>query len=166
MTIFDWTELLVTEMGDILLRSVWNSLAMGVISFILAGIALSFNHYNWRRVKVLTGMTFVSLISWILLKILILGKAGFEGAALTSTAFSVLLALFVSIGLLIAGIISDMSPNPVVRLKELLIRYLRMTAQNIENTITDSEKIRAEKEIKIAEQAVEIISTMAKINPS
>lgn len=166
LTIFDWMELIVVDIGQILTMSAWNSIAMGAVTFVLASVALFFNHYNWKRVRVLCSMTILGLVGWVILKILILGRAGFEEDTLT-TAFSITLSLFICVGFVLAGLISDITPNPVTRIKVHVVELLRKLATRIEATIVDIAEIRQIRENKIAETVVETIaSTMAKTNPS
>lgn len=153
MTVFDWAENVVFESYR-LLSNPWYSVLMGALAFLVALVALAFNHYDWKRANVLTGMTVVYTLGWCVIKSLLMESEAMRGLSFTNTVYTLLLSAFLVAGFYLAGFISASKRNPVLLFKKYSIEFLRKFADDIEKSLLTSDVATKEKK---QEEAVEYV---------
>lgn len=142
MTIFDWLEAVTNQMWAILLENIWHSVIMGGTAILVAGTALLFNHYDWKRARILSMMTLLGLVGMHILGRVVFGQELNNGMGLKSTAMSFLIGLFLIVGYYLAGWISSLRPNPVVQLKMNVAKRLSMLALFLETSAMESHTVK------------------------
>lgn len=162
MTVFDWMESVVFESYR-LLSNPWYSISMGALSILIASVALAFNHYNWKRAHILTAMTTVYTVGWYIIKLLLMESEAVRGLSFTNTVYTILLSVFLVAGFYLAGFISSLKENPILKFKLYLILYLRKWSDQIEKTLqTDKAIINEKKQEAAIEYVKQVITENAK----
>jgi hypothetical protein len=160
MTIFDWLEAVTDQMFSILLDSIWNSMLMGGTTVLVAGVALLFNHYDWKRARILSTMTLIGLIGMHTLARVIFGSEVNSGMGLKSTAMTFLMGIFLIFGYYLAGWISSLRPNPVIKLKMNTAKRLILIAGFLETSAMDSTPVKkVGKEVEALAYVTNVINT-------
>lgn len=148
MSIFDWLESVTNLMFSILLESIWNSVLMGGTTILVAGVAVLFNHYDWKRARILSLMTFIGLIGMHIVARVIFGSEVNSGMGLKTTAMTFLMGIFLIFGYYLAGWISSLRPNPIVKMKLNAAKRLTVLAAFLEASAMSASVVKkAEQEV-------------------
>lgn len=150
-------QLVALAIKDILSKPV-NSLLMGLLAGFVVIMRLVAEHfeYNTRRAKISTLVSAVVLVAWYVLMVVIIDPQIDDKSVWTVVALTFLVVSFITLGVLASSVFASFFPQPVIKFKLWLIRYMKETVKLLEDSLSPEQRVAQEqKTVDLIKQIVE-----------